>query len=296
MASFYFKAVASDGKLRTGTLSGETERAVAAELRRQGLVPVYVGAEPKKGFRLQLPVFAMGRRKDVLFFTQEISTLLKAGVPLDRSLSITVELTERPAFRNVAQDVLRVLKGGKSLAESLGTHPEYFSDLYLNMVRAGEASGALAAVFERLTEFESSRDELQRLHHFRDDLPVAAEHGGTGLDPGALNFVAPRFAAVFEQSHMAIPTATRIMLGVSEWLRGYGWMLAAGPGGRRIGPVVPTSAHSREGCGGTLGGFESPCWAPRCAKPRRRGSRGRWPPWWPMGWPWCSRSRLRARP
>jgi general secretion pathway protein F len=227
MASFYFRAVASDGKLRTGTFSGETDRAVAAELRRQGLVPVYVGAEPKKGFRLRLPSFVRGRRRDVLFFTQEISTLLKAGVPLDRSLSITAELTERPGFRLVVQDVLRVLKGGKSLADSLGTHPEYFSDLYLNMVRAGEASGALGAVFDRLAEFETSRDELRGYIISSMIYPALLSLVGLGSILVLMNFVAPRFAAVFEQSHMAIPTPTRIMLGVSEWLRSYGWLLAA---------------------------------------------------------------------
>ena len=82
-------------------------------------------------------------------------------MPLDRALSITSELTERPHFRTVVLDVLRVLKGGRSLADSLATHPDYFSDLYVNMVRAGEASGSLAAVFERLAEFERSRDELR---------------------------------------------------------------------------------------------------------------------------------------
>ncbi len=227
MASFYFKAVASDGRLRTGTLSGETDKAVAAELQRQGLVPVYVGSEPKQGFRLRLPSFVLGRRRDVLFFTQEISTLLKAGVPLDRSLSITSELAEKPSFRLVVQDVLRALKGGKTLADSLGTHPEYFSHLYLNMVRAGEASGALAAVFERLSGFETSRDELRGYIISAMIYPSLLSLVGLASILVLMNFVAPRFATVFEQSHMAIPTPTRIMLAVSAWLRTYGWVLAA---------------------------------------------------------------------
>src|SRR4051794_37169987 len=114
--SFYFKAVASDGKLRTGTLSADSERWVAQELKRQGLIPVYVGLEQKKGFALKLPSLNRGKRRDILFFTQELSTLLNSGVPLDRALSIANELTERPAFRLVLMDVLRILKGGKSLA------------------------------------------------------------------------------------------------------------------------------------------------------------------------------------
>src|ERR1700732_4773814 len=161
MTNFYFKAVASDGQLRTGTIHAETERWVAQELRRQGLTPVFVGTEQKKSFELKLPGFSGAKRRDVLFFTQELSTLLNAGVPLDRALTITGEITERPNFRFIILDILRVLKGGRSMADSLATHPEYFSDLYINMVRAGEASGALAAIFERLGEFERSRDDLR---------------------------------------------------------------------------------------------------------------------------------------
>src|SRR5215469_6792516 len=160
-ATFFFRAVASDGKVRSGSLAGENEKLIARELRKQGLTPIYVGAAPKSSaMEIKLPSFGGRKRRDVLFFTQELSTLLNSSVPLDRSLSITAELTERAAFRFIVLDVLRVLKGGKSLADSLGTHPEYFSDLYLNMVRAGEASGALAVIFERLTEFERSKDEL----------------------------------------------------------------------------------------------------------------------------------------
>ena len=118
----------SDGKLRTGTLTGETDKAVARELRNQGLTPVYVGArQPKKSLSTQAAVLRRAASaRDVLFFTQELSTLLNSGVPLDRALSITSELTERAGFRFIVLDVLRVLKGGKSLADSLATHPEYF--------------------------------------------------------------------------------------------------------------------------------------------------------------------------
>ena len=132
--AFHFRAVASDGKLRTGTLSAESDKSVAAELRRQGLIPVYVGLEKKSsGFDFKLPVLNSGRRKDVLFFTQELSTLLNAGVPVDRALSIAAELTERTQFRSLILDVVRVLKGGKSLADSLATHPSHFSELYINI-------------------------------------------------------------------------------------------------------------------------------------------------------------------
>src|SRR5579864_7675532 len=92
-ATFHYRAITADGKLRTGVISAENPRSVARELQRQGLTPVYVGAEAgKRGFSLSLPSFASNKRRDVLFFTQELSTLLNSGVPLDRALFITTEL------------------------------------------------------------------------------------------------------------------------------------------------------------------------------------------------------------
>src|ERR1700737_1230141 len=124
MATFFFRAVAPDGRMRSGSLTGDNEKLVTRELRKQGLTPVYVGTGPKSSsLNLKLPSFGTGKRRDVLLFTQELSTLLNAGVPLDRALSITGDLTERRSFQLIIQDVLRVLKGGKSLAESLATHP-----------------------------------------------------------------------------------------------------------------------------------------------------------------------------
>jgi general secretion pathway protein F len=227
MATFFFRAVAADGKMRTGSLSGDTERTVVRELRTQGLTPVYVGTSPKgASLELKLPTFGKGRRRDVLFFTQELSTLLNAGVPLDRALTIGAELTERSAFRAIVMDVLRVLKGGKSLADSLATHPEYFSDLYINMVRAGEASGALASVFERLADFERSRDDLRGYIISSMIYPALLATVGLGAISILLGFVVPKFATIFEGSSMQMPLPTAIMLAASQYVRAYWWMAA----------------------------------------------------------------------
>ncbi|HTS76129.1 MAG TPA: type II secretion system F family protein [Bryobacteraceae bacterium] len=219
--TFHFRAVASDGKVRSGTLSADNDKAVAGELRRQGLIPVYVGLEQKKGIDLQMPIFDQGRRKDVLFFTQELSTLLNAGIPLDRSLQITAELTTRKAFRALVLDVLRVLKGGKSLADSLATHPRHFSDLYINMVRAGEASGSLAPIFERLAEFERTRDDLRGYIISSLIYPALLTLVGIGSIFTLLNFVVPRFALIFSDPRMKIPTPTAIMLEASKIVQAY---------------------------------------------------------------------------
>ncbi len=228
MASYFFKAVAADGKLRTGTLAGDSEKAVARELRQQGLTPVWVGASARRGFELRLPALGHGKRRDILFFTQELATLLTAGVPLDRALTITGELTERQHFRSVVLDVLRVLKGGKSLADSLATHPDYFSNLYVNMVRAGEASGSLAVIFERLAEFERTRDDLRSYIISSMIYPALLATVGVASILVLMYFVVPRFAAVFEEGRMAMPVPTRIMLETSRLVRAYGWIAISG--------------------------------------------------------------------
>jgi len=224
--TFHYRAVGADGKLRAGVLTAESTGIAARELQRQGLTPVYVGFEEKKGFTLKLPAIGGGRRQDVLFFTQELSTLLNSGVPLDRALTITSEITSRPQFRGVVLDILRAIKGGKSLADALSLHPQLFSGLYINMVRAGEASGSLGTIFERLSEFERSRDELRGYIVSSMIYPSLLAMVGAGSVFVLLEFVVPRFASVFDEGRMKIPTPTKIMLDVSKVVQDWWWLAA----------------------------------------------------------------------
>jgi general secretion pathway protein F len=118
-----------------------------------------------------------------------------------------------------------VLKGGRSFADSLATHPEYFADLYISMVRAGEASGSLAVIFERLAEFERSRDELRS--YIISSMMYPGLLAGVGLASifVLLNFVVPRFATVFSDSRLKIPLPTQIMLTASHLVQTYGWIV-----------------------------------------------------------------------
>jgi general secretion pathway protein F len=225
---FHYRAVTSDGRSRSGTLAAPDAKRAAAELQRQGLTPVYVGDRPQAKREFKLPQFGFAKRRDVLFFTQEIATLLTAGVPLDRALSITAELSEREEFRTALNDVLRALKGGRTFADALAVRGEYFTAIYLNMVRAGEASGSLAAIFERLSEYERTRDELRGYITGAMVYPaLLATVGGASVFL-LMYFVVPRFAEVFAESRMKIPTPTLILITVSTIVRSYGgWVLAA---------------------------------------------------------------------
>ena len=228
MATFFFRAVAADGKIRNGSLAGDSEKTVAVDLRKQGLIPVYVGMAPKSvSFDLKLPSWGAGKRRNVLFFTSELSTLLNASVPLDRALGITAELTDKASFRVLVLDVLRVLKSGKTLADSLATHPDHFSELYINMVRAGEAAGSLAVVFERLAEFERTRDDLRNYIVSSMIYPALLASVGLASILILLNFVVPRFASIFDGTTMKVPVPAQIMIEASYIVRTYWWMAAS---------------------------------------------------------------------
>ena len=218
--TFHFRAVASDGKLRTGTVTADNDKSVARELKRQGLIPVYVGLEQKKGFDLQMPTFDRGKRRDV--------SVLHAGAfdaaqcrhsARSRAFDHGGADSDRRSFRSLVLDVLRVLKGGKSLADSLATHPAHFSELYINMVRAGEASGSLAQIFERLSEFERTRDDLRGYIISSLIYPALLTLVGIGSIFVLLNFVVPRFASIFSDPRMKIPTPTRCCSTRAGWCR-----------------------------------------------------------------------------
>ena len=165
---------------------------------------------------------------DRLYFTQELATLLEAGLPLDRALSIAAELSERPAFRTVIQEILRELKGGKSLTDALAIHPEIFSELYRNMVRAGEASGSLSQVMLRLSESEQASGELRGFLISSMIYPALLALVGMGSVTLMLGYVIPKFSEVFKESGLPIPAPTQILLTVSELTQQYGlWVLGA---------------------------------------------------------------------
>lgn len=244
MTTYFYKAVTSDGRARQGTLTAANDKLVVAELRKQGLTAVYVGLQASKGIDIKLPGVSGVRKRDVLFFTSEMSTLLNSGVPLDRALSISTELTEHEKFRGVISDVLRLIKGGKSFADALAVYPEQFSELYVNMVRAGEASGSLGQVFTRLAEFERTRDDLRGYIVSSMVYPALLALVGAGSILVLLNFVVPRFAAVFSDTRMKIPLPTLIMLEASRYVQTYGWMagLAAVAGGLALYSYIRTQA------------------------------------------------------
>ena len=229
MATYSYKAVNAQGRFAEGRLEAADSRAAAFHLQGMGLIPVTI-EEPSKRTGSILPkIQLLGiSKKDILFFTEELSTLVHAGLPLDRSLSITAELASKPALRVVIEDVLRQIKGGKSLAESLAAHPKQFSRLYVNMIRAGEAGGVLDIILGRLVEFERTADELRSYMVSALIYPCLLTLVGMGSVGTLLYFVIPKFAGIFKDVGAAIPPSTLALLAVSDFTRAYWWVVLLG--------------------------------------------------------------------
>lgn len=238
MANFHYRAVTAAGQLQEGVREGVSEKAVARELQALGLVPMFVGASAAtKQHRTALPgtrpgqgawLGLIGRRvtsRDRLLFTQELATLLNAGVPLDRALSICSELTESKAFREIVAELLRQVKSGKSFADALEAQGRAFSKLYVNMVRAGQASGTLHLVLQRLAEFEASAAEWRG--HLISSLiyPALLTLVAIASIAVLMEFVIPRFAQVFESTGLPMPLPTYVLLRSGQLLQSYGWIV-----------------------------------------------------------------------
>ncbi len=232
MAIFVYKAVNTQGKSAEGRLEASDSRTAAFRLQSMGLIPVSIEEPSKRGASI-LPAIRFQRvsRKDILMFTEELSTLVRAGLPLDRSLSISAELAAKPALRRVIQDVLSQIKGGKSLAEALSAHPKYFTRLYVNMIRAGEAGGILDVILLRLVEFERSADELRGYLTASLIYPCLLTGVG-GVSVGILlYFVIPKFASIFEDIGATIPASTLFLLWLSTFTKAYWWVILSGIAG-----------------------------------------------------------------
>jgi type II secretory pathway component PulF len=229
LSVFAYKAVNADGRLAEGFLEAADSRGAVVRLESMGLVPVSV-EESTVGRQSTgwSPLARRVSRKDVLYFTEEFATLVHAGLPLDRSLDVAANLTPKPALREAIRDILKQIKSGKSVSEAFAAHPRYFSSLYVNMLRAGEAGGVLDAVMARLVEFERAADELRSYLTAALIYPMLMLAVGTGSVAILLYFVIPKFATIFSDIGAAIPPETQFLLWLSAMTRHYWWVLAGG--------------------------------------------------------------------
>ncbi len=219
MPQFTYTARAVNGELKTATIDAATREDVVAQLRRQRLTVVKVddaGDQKKK------PSGGGIKMRDIVIFTRQFSTMINSGLPLVQALDILAKQSENKQLQAVTRAVVFDVESGHTVADALRKHPKAFSDLYVNMVAAGEAGGILDTILMRLATFMEKNDNLVR------KVKGAMIYPGVIMSVAAiaisilLIFVIPVFESMFGQVGLALPLPTRIVIGLSAFLRGMG--------------------------------------------------------------------------
>lgn len=237
MPQYLYKATNSSGKVVNGVLEAEGEKGVVAELHNMGFIPIRITLSKSSGKLLDvdiskqvLSLFKRVSSKEIVAFTQDLATLLEAGLPVDRALSILIGATEKEKMKEVVGDILKSVQAGGYLSDALAKHPKIFSTFYVNMVRAGEVGGVLESVLARLGDFLESSQDLKDFIKSALVYPLFLVCVGGVSIIILLTFVIPKFAVIFSDMGQTIPLATRFLLGFSEVLRSYWWVILGGSG------------------------------------------------------------------
>src|SRR5438874_3523259 len=224
MPVFVYRAADRRGQTIDGVMEAPDAHAVVERLQKDAYFPIRVAPHAE---RARWPGFAVSARvsqRDLLAFTQQLATLVEAGLPLDRALAIQEELASTPRVKAIVTDLLNSVRGGSSLSEALAKHhPRPFSRLYINMVRAGEKGGVLEVTLRRLAEFLESRAAFTEALVSALAYPVVIFSVGIGAIVFLMTFVIPRFATIFADLGQAVPLPTQILLWVSAGVQGYWW-------------------------------------------------------------------------
>jgi general secretion pathway protein F len=227
--NFRYKAVTSDGKVIEGDIDASSRTAVIEHLRKQGSMTIRADSRVATARRIGLNLrWRRSSSKDLLPFTRELATLLRAEMPLDRALSLVTELTDSPEFRVLSGRVLEKVRGGSSFADALQAQGDVFPRVYIGMVRAGEASGNMKTVLTEIAEMLTRRQALEETVHQALQYPIFVLATASISVVLILTVVIPEFRPLFEEAGAALPLSTRLIMGLSDSLRTWWWALGLG--------------------------------------------------------------------
>src|SRR3954469_15990014 len=231
MPQFTYTARDAKGQMQQATIEAPNRDEVMNQLCKQKLQVIKVdegGATKKK-------VSGKITMRDIVIFTRQFSTMINAGLPLVQALSILAEQSENPVLKDITRQVVFDVESGNTLADALKKHPKAFTDLYVNMVAAGEAGGILDTILMRLAVFIEKNDQLVRKVKGAMIYPgVIMSVAGVAIS-ALLFFVIPTFQKMFAEAGVPLPGPTRLVIFLSEFLQHYWWaMIIGGVVGFRI--------------------------------------------------------------
>jgi len=232
MPVYDYKGLSLTGETRTGIIDADSPREARIKLRSQNLMVTDLSSRSEKVRRdkkkTKLLDFRRGLkgRGEVPMYTRQLATLLKAGIPLAQAMAALIEQCQTADLEAAFRDIRERLTQGLSFAEALAYHPEYFVDLYVNMVKAGEASGSLDMVLDRLADY------LQRQASIKNKITAALAYPFVMIVVGILiviilmAWVVPKVMQVVEQSGQQVPAITQALKAIADFLGAYWWVLA----------------------------------------------------------------------
>jgi len=227
MPAFTYTARALNGDLKTATIDAPNRDEVVAQLRKQRLNVVKID-EAKSAANTTKKKAGKISMRDIVIFTRQFSTMINAGLPLVQALDILAKQSENKALKDVTLAVVFDVESGHTVADALRKHPKAFTELYVNMVAAGEAGGILDTILMRLATFMEKNDALVR------KVKGAMIYPGVILSVAGiaivvlLIFVIPTFERMFASVGLALPLPTRVVIGMSQFLQHYWWALIVG--------------------------------------------------------------------
>lgn len=227
MATYFFKAVTRDGETIEEERDAPSEAALIQTLQGEGLLPIKVsiaGSSPFDFLRMRRRRVKISH-KQVSLFTRELLTLLEAGLPLDRALAVLLELSaSEPEFNQMIGKILERIKGGAQLSDALESQGSVFSRFYLNLIRAGEAGGALEVVLDRLSKYLDNSKELKDTVTTAMIYPLILVLMAIGSLLLLLTFVVPQFTEMFDSAGKELPLPTQIVVGTADAIRDLWWV------------------------------------------------------------------------
>ncbi len=230
MGAFEYVALDGAGKEKKGVLEGDTARQVRQLLRERSLVPLEVSEVAEKESSRQLSV---GLRRgfsatELALVTRQLATLVNSGMPLEETLQAVAQQTEKPRTQSILLGVRARVMEGHTLADGLEEFPQAFPEIYRATVSAGEQSGHLDAVLERLADYTETRQALRQRITNALVYPIVLVLLSLGIIGFMLSYVVPQVVGVFETTGAELPILTRVLIGVSDFLRAWWWLLIAG--------------------------------------------------------------------
>ena len=228
MPLYAYRGLDVDGRAVGGVLDADSPRGARQKLRRTGVFPTDL-KEERAATPLAVRAFAQRPERvpaaELAAITRQFSTLVAAGLPLVEALGALAEQAERPSLARTLAQVRQEVTEGSSLADALAQHPRLFGSLYVNMVRAGEASGALHVVLDRLADYTENQARLLGKVRSALTYPAIMLLLSATILFFLLSYVVPKVTRIFQETHQQLPLPTRLLLGVSDFVAQWWWLL-----------------------------------------------------------------------